>query len=105
MGNCNYCTNYHLNSHERLDNACMGINDCRKEHFTCNENLKPKPKKIEKKNQSDTCMWVYDDVNENGLYIPECTKDEDDAFDWLALRHFKFCPYCGKKFNVVEYRG
>ena len=42
MANCRYCTAYHLNSHERIDDCCLGYEDCKREHFTCNENLKPK---------------------------------------------------------------
>ena len=48
MADCRYCTNYHLNSHERIDDSCLGKGDCRNEHFICNENLKPKTKKDDK---------------------------------------------------------
>lgn len=51
MEDCRYCTNYHLNSHERIDDCCLGKSDCRMEYFTCNENLKPKDKNDNKKNK------------------------------------------------------
>lgn len=40
----------------------------------------------------------------DGLYKPECARkcDDDDFFPWNAMRHFKFCPYCGRKIEVVE---
>lgn len=42
MGNCNYCTNYFVNvSHERGDDCCYGLNDCRKKFYHCDEKLKP----------------------------------------------------------------
>lgn len=41
MADCNYCTNYSRNSHERVDDCCLGKSDCRKDYFRCNEALKP----------------------------------------------------------------
>lgn len=38
----------------------------------------------------------------DGLYKPSCNDDEDDFMDWNWIRHFEFCPYCGKKIKVVE---
>lgn len=51
MADCRYCTNYHLNSHERIDDCCLGPTDCRREYFNCNENIKPK-KDDKKKNKN-----------------------------------------------------
>lgn len=40
MANCKYCTNYYLNSNDRVDDCCLGYGDCRKDFFSCNERLK-----------------------------------------------------------------
>ena len=53
MANCKYCTEYHLNSHERIDDCCLGPNDCRKEHFICNEDRKPKNAENNKKKDKE----------------------------------------------------
>lgn len=50
-------------------------------------------------NDEDVCTWNHSEKKE-GLFIPDCTNDEDDALDWLVLRHFKYCPYCRKKIDV-----
>lgn len=38
---CENCTNYFLNCHNRVDDSCMGHNDIRKQDFTCNQKLDP----------------------------------------------------------------
>ena len=48
MYDCKYCTNYHLNSHERVDDSCMGKTDCRSDFFSCNEDLRPKKESSKK---------------------------------------------------------
>ena len=53
MMNCRYCSNYHLNSRERVDDCCLGKNDCRREYFSCNENLNPNKTAAEKCSDSE----------------------------------------------------
>lgn len=40
----------------------------------------------------------------DGLYKPDClgVHDDDDFFGWNQIRHFEFCPYCGRKIEVVD---
>ena len=52
MKECKYCTNYHLNSKESIDNSCLGVNDCRSSYFYCNDDLKPNKKKKDLKKTS-----------------------------------------------------
>lgn len=52
------------------------------------------------KSEEKICKYTY---MENELYKPECNDDEDDYIDYLALRHFKFCPYCGKLIKYERY--
>ena len=52
------------------------------------------------KSEEKFCKYTY---VENELYKPECNNDEDDYIDYLALRHFKFCPYCGKLIKYERY--
>lgn len=37
---CEYCTHYHMYSHERIDDCCMGQSDPKRDFFTCNEHKK-----------------------------------------------------------------
>lgn len=38
------------------------------------------------------------------LYKPDCLEkhESDDFFNWNQIRHFKFCPYCGRKIEVID---
>lgn len=38
----------------------------------------------------------------DGLFKPSCNNNEDDFRDWGWIRHFRFCPYCGKRIEVVD---
>lgn len=38
----------------------------------------------------------------DGLFKPSCNNNEDDFRDWEWIRHFRFCPYCGKKIEIKE---
>ena len=38
----------------------------------------------------------------DGLFKPSCNDNEDDFRDWGWIRHFSFCPYCGKRIEVVD---
>ena len=57
----------------------------------------------------DVCEWKDTEMlrkegicySSDGLYKPGCNDDEDDFRDWEWIRHFKYCPYCGKKIKVV----
>lgn len=61
-------------------------------------------------NKEDVCEWEATEnlrkkgicVKSDGLYKPSCNNDEDDFRDWNWIRHFKYCPYCGKKIKAVE---
>ena len=76
MADCRYCTNYYLNSHARLDDACMGYGDCRKEYFHCNERLKPnttiedEPEKTieEPQNEIITSKTIVDYLKTNNKF-------------------------------------
>ena len=53
--------------------------------------------------------WIYVMIRDkgveystDGLYKPGCNNDEDDFRNWDYIRHFKFCPYCGKKIYIVN---
>lgn len=52
------------------------------------------------------CLYVEGSICgiDDGIYKPECKGiyENDDFFNWLQIRHFKFCPYCGRKIEVVE---
>lgn len=48
----------------------------------------------------NTCAYINNE--DIGLYMPSCTNDEDDYFDWPHMRHFKYCPYCGKEIYLVD---
>lgn len=51
--------------------------------------------------EKEICNWTY---QEGGLYKADCIEDymDDDFMDWLCIRHFKYCPYCGKKINIID---
>lgn len=59
---------------------------------------------------SEYCKWEDTEslrdkgveYSTDGLYKPECNNDEDDFRNWDYIRHFKFCPYCGKKIYIVN---
>lgn len=63
-----------------------------------------------KKQDNNYCKWeATEDLRKkgicyssDGLYKPSCNNYEDDFRDWNWIRHFKFCPYCGKRIEVVE---
>jgi len=49
---------------------------------------------------SEKCVWSYNEHNDyydtecgEGIYFPDHTLQES---------HWKFCPYCGRKFEVKE---
>lgn len=50
--------------------------------------------------EHDFCEWKkYEDKRIN--YYKNCRwRDED--MDQLTVRHFYYCPYCGKKIKVVK---
>lgn len=50
-------------------------------------------------NKMDKCIW---EENEEGLYVPSCNSDDDDWLPWEAIRHFGYCPYCGKKLEKSD---
>ena len=60
--------------------------------------------------ENDFCEWEDTEslrekgifFSSDGLYKPSCNDDEDDFRDWDWIRHFRYCPYCGKKIKVVE---
>lgn len=59
---------------------------------------------------SEYCKWEDTEslrdkgveYSTDGLYKPGCNNDEDDFRNWDYIRHFKFCPYCGKKIYIVN---
>ena len=52
------------------------------------------------KRDNNICIYTY---YENELYKPSCNDNEDDFIDYLALRHFRYCPYCGKLIKFERY--
>lgn len=60
--------------------------------------------------RNEVCTW--EDTEElrkrginyknDGLFKPRCNNNEDDFRDWNCIRHFKYCPYCGKKIVIKE---
>lgn len=62
---------------------------------------------IERTEAKGCCKYtdgVLIDGVDDGLYKPDCLEkyESDDFFNWNEMRHFKFCPYCGRKIEVVE---
>lgn len=58
--------------------------------------------------RDEVCTWENTEslrkkginYNNDGLYKPSCNNDEDVFRDWDYIRHFKYCPYCGKRIVV-----
>lgn len=48
----------------------------------------------------NTCAYINNE--DYGLYMPSCTNNEDDYFDWSHMRNFKYCPYCGKEVHLID---
>lgn len=104
MADCRYCTNYHLNSHERVDNSCLGPNDCRSSCFSCNERLKPnftnKKVKKQKNNNARTKDAKTTDLSNN-----ESTRYDAilgyNTKQWWAYDN-KTDEYCDPPIKVLD---
>ena len=104
MADCKYCTNYYLNSHERLDNACMGHGDCRRKYFYCNQRLKPsipiedETEKIIEEPQSEviTNKTIVDYLKDNDKFIQEIPMYNPDL---SAFDHYKITLYTLENYN------
>lgn len=61
---------------------------------------------IERTEAREKCNYIDSGTIgiEDGWYKPECLEkhEKDDFFPWLAMRHFKYCPYCGKEIEVID---
>lgn len=51
--------------------------------------------------KKDICNWIEQD---GGLYKPDCVEEynDDDFRDWYDIRHYNYCPYCGKHIKVID---
>lgn len=52
----------------------------------------------EAKWESDCCEYE----NMGSFYKPSCNDNMNEFISWVDLRHYKFCPYCGKPIKILE---
>jgi hypothetical protein len=79
---CRYCSNYHLNSNDRIDDCCLGKNDSRKIHFDCNEDKKLGAKNKPKKkicSVSADCRYCSNYHLNSNDRIDDCCLGKDDS--------------------------
>ena len=66
--------------------------------------------RVARDKQIEFCKWEDTEIlrekgiqySSDGLFKPSCNDNEDDFRDWGWIRHFRFCPYCGKRIEVVD---
>ena len=61
------------------------------------------------KNSNSMCIYfattlLNDPHYEEGYLKPSCTADPDNLIDFDDVKHFTYCPYCGKPIYVMEER-
>ena len=60
--------------------------------------------------ETKKCIYFLTDLLDDtrfdsGCFKASCNNDPDDVFSgWEAIRHMKYCPYCGKEIYVMEER-
>jgi len=79
---------------------CADPENCREplEGYVC----KPKPAPPAVPVSSPSCVWK-DLEGGRGLMATGCTDDIDAAWEQFCMpeiRHWKFCPYCGKAISL-----
>jgi len=58
----------------------------------------PEPKESEAK--EGVCRWVYE--SDDGHYDSWCSDENASSLEQPDIYHFNYCPYCGKKIEVMK---